>query len=561
LERALGELGPDLPLQIRTIDKIVAPRELAAAPGFFDHERAVEYLNSVRAELILWGGVQNSGGTPIVHLYESTPVEGAQFGGTYNPRDFKLPDLDEMAPVVALIVATRIAGERWWLNRTGTATALRSAIAPVAWLVSTNFQQFPVSRDTVARVNFILAVALQIQGDLAWDDRPVRDAVSNYLVAFDAWNTPNFALERSMTLRWLASDFGLFGLMYRDPKTQEGAVRLLREAIAEYPKVPESGDVAITQETIGDTLEALSDGSDRRQLSEAIDAYEAALKAFRKDNQPAKWALLQRNIALTQLRLASQQVGTRNLQDTLRRLDEVLSVCKRDSMPYEWAMTEEVRGEVLLVWGDRQLGSQGDQQAISAEKAALEVLTQQAAPVVWGQAQMVLGSALSRIAQAEGAPERLEEAISALRASSIKELRERAPVAWIEAQDTLAVSLQTLGEIEWEEAARGGSWRRLDRRAHQHFEESIATARMGLQEADEERFPILWADLESVLGASLEQIGQLEAAEGESTSSYHLTEAVTAERAALRVQTIERSPDNWADSQIYLGEALGAGRA
>jgi hypothetical protein len=34
LERALGELGPDLPLQIRTIDKIVAPRELAAVLDF-----------------------------------------------------------------------------------------------------------------------------------------------------------------------------------------------------------------------------------------------------------------------------------------------------------------------------------------------------------------------------------------------------------------------------------------------------------------------------------------------------------------------------------------------
>jgi tetratricopeptide (TPR) repeat protein len=160
-----------------------------------------------------------------------------------------------------------------------------------------------------------------------------------------------------MTLRWLATDFGLFGLMYRDPKTQESAVRLLREAIAEYPNVPESGDVAITQEAIGDTLEALSDGSDRRELSEAIDAYEAALKTFRKDNQPATWALLQRNIALTQTTLARQEVGTEHLQEAIRRLDEVLGVCNRDSMPYEWAMTEEARGEVLLDWGDRQLAN------------------------------------------------------------------------------------------------------------------------------------------------------------------------------------------------------------
>jgi tetratricopeptide (TPR) repeat protein len=67
---------------------------------------------------------------------------------------------------------------------------------------------------------------------------------------------------------------------------------------------------------------------------------------------------------------------------------------------------------------------------------------------------------------------------------------------------------------------------------------------------------VAWAYLQGKLGTSLEVIGVSEEANGKYEATEHLNEAVEADRAALHVMTMESDPENWADTQDTLGDAL-----
>jgi hypothetical protein len=139
LNRELARLAGSMPIEIRHVDATLAPELAGQAPGSLSRLEAVENMRRVGAGFILWGSVEHRGGKAIAQLYESSWVEGAQFGETHKPRDFALPQLpiEQLGPIVTLIAAAQMA-------RLGIATspraraALASAIAPVERLADAN---------------------------------------------------------------------------------------------------------------------------------------------------------------------------------------------------------------------------------------------------------------------------------------------------------------------------------------------------------------------------------------------------------------------------------------
>jgi tetratricopeptide (TPR) repeat protein len=262
---------------------------------------------------------------------------------------------------------------------------------------------------------------------------------------------------------------------------------------------------------------------------------------------------------VTLAELGKEESGTQHLAEAVQIFNEVLTVRTREAMPYEWAITQEALGECLSALAELEPGRGYEAQAVAAEKSALEVLTLQADPAAWARARAALGIALSSLGREDNAPEKLQEAISALRLGATKELRTLAPIAWSEEQAALAVALLTLGYSESnEEASSGSDWRRLDRLADEHLQEAVAAARAGLEEASEKATPQLWARLKGQLGATLETIGEREANRGEAVALDHFGEAAEAERSALRALTSKNAPDNWANAECELGDALEA---
>jgi hypothetical protein len=181
----------------------------------------------------------------------------------------------------------------------------------------------------------------------------------------------------------------------------------------------------------------------------------------------------------------------------------------------------------------RTSSSGGDEQAVAADRQALEVLTPEVDPGNWATADELRGGATDQ-------------------------MRERDPDARVSAQAALAMTLEQLGELEWHQE-RGDESRayQLDRASEEHMEEAVAAARAGLTMVTEQGSPNMWGYLQDQQAAALEEIGYREASNHDNgLASEHLGEAVAADRAALRTLTMTNAPDNWADAERNLGDAL-----
>jgi tetratricopeptide (TPR) repeat protein len=224
-------------------------------------------------------------------------------------------------------------------------------------------------------------------------------------------------------------------------------------------------------------------------------------------------------------------------------------------MPHEWAVTQLLLGETLEKLGEQEPGASYFAEAVSAEKSALEVLRPGEHPDFWPEAQGALGTALSGVAQRDNSIDDFKHAIAAMRAGATDGVRERDPQEWLKIRSVLVMSLDQLGQLEWrQESLDQSNWETLDRSAEEHLEEAVVTARASLGEASKDG--TTWAYLQSKLGDSLGVIGAREAANNKDEAAEHLQEGITADRAALRVMTMQNDPENWADTENTLGDAL-----
>ena len=245
------------------------------------------------------------------------------------------------------------------------------------------------------------------------------------------------------------------------------------------------------------------------------------------------------------------------MRDAVAILNDVLLVRTRAQMPHEWAVTQLLLGEALEKLGEQDLRASYFAEAVAADKSALEVLRPGDTPDYWSEAQGAMGTALSGVAQRDNSIDDFKQAIDAMRAGATDDLRERDPQEWLKIRSVLVMSLNQLGHLEWrQDSLDQGNWRALDRSAEEHLEEAVVTARASLEEASKDKPLTVWAYLQSELGDGLGAIGTRETANNKYEAAEHLQEAIAADRAALRVMTMQNDPENWADTQNTLGDTL-----
>jgi tetratricopeptide (TPR) repeat protein len=214
-------------------------------------------------------------------------------------------------------------------------------------------------------------------------------------------------------------------------------------------------------------------------------------------------------------------------------------------------------GEALQQLGRRDPTASYYADAVTAEKSALEVLRPDNDPRSWSQAETDLGAALSGIGMRDNSREEFQQAIDTIRAGATDEFRQREPYSWLRAESMLAMALEQLGSLEmYQESLDESNSDALDRSSREHLEEAVTTARASIPEASRDGDKIEWSYLQGMLGTSLEVIGESEEADDKYEATEHLKEAVEADRAALRVMTMKIDPENWADTENTLGDAL-----
>jgi tetratricopeptide (TPR) repeat protein len=143
--------------------------------------------------------------------------------------------------------------------------------------------------------------------------------------------------------------------------------------------------------------------------------------------------------------------------------------------------------------------------------------------------------ALRRQGAERGDNAALLQSMSAYRALLDEWPRDQAPLVWATMQSNLGAVLTTLGEREPGTA---------------HLEEAVAAFRAALEEQTRDRAPLDWAMTQMNLGSALWRLS------GREPGTTRLEQAVAAHRAALEEWTRDRAPLNWATAQTNLGIAL-----
>jgi tetratricopeptide (TPR) repeat protein len=273
------------------------------------------------------------------------------------------------------------------------------------------------------------------------------------------------------------------------------AAELYRQAVGYVP----DGHIDVRRRYLGQEANALYRQGDERgdnvAALQAIERYQALLRAADRAAYPPQWAETQNNLGIALETLGERESGVTHLQEAVAAYRAALEEWRRDRVPLAWAQTQNNLGVALGRLGERESGTAHLQEAVAAFRAALEERARERVPLAWAETQNNLGIVLGKLGERESGTAHLQEAVAAYRAVLVEWRRDRVPLDWATTQNNLGTALEALGERESGTA---------------HLQEAVAAYRAALEERTRERVPLAWAATQNNLGIALETLGERE---------------------------------------------------
>jgi tetratricopeptide (TPR) repeat protein len=220
---------------------------------------------------------------------------------------------------------------------------------------------------------------------------------------------------------------------------------------------------------------------------------------------------------------------------------DALKELNPDRSPQKWAAIHFQLGIALTELGTRESGTVQLKSAMAAFGEALRLTTRERTPDEWAIIRTSMGETLRMLGERHSETNYLKQAVAYHREALTILTRERNPRGWAMTQRHVGNALTLLGITE------------LDKNSAKiYFKEAVDTFTEALKEETRERVPRDWAGNQLNLGIALFELGLREP----QSETKHLRQAVEAFRHALEVQTRERLPLDWARTQDNLGSAL-----
>lgn len=274
--------------------------------------------------------------------------------------------------------------------------------------------------------------------------------------------------------------------------------------------------------------------SDTKELDEAVDVLEAAIRSPALAQLPEQTAQLKTNLTLVLISLGGRESGTGHLEEAARYAREALAIRTRAAAPNEWARLQNNLGFALYMRGIRDQSNDLIVEAEAAFRSALEVWTRERDPLSWANAENNLGVAVGQIGEHDPGTRKLEEAVGYIEAALEVRTREIAPLSWAE-------SMTNLGSTYFSIGARSGE--------QKWFDQAIAAFDQAMAEITRERDPLRWAALQMNVGVVHSTLSTY------TGKPEPLTEALAAYQQALGERTRERVPLDWALTMNSIGNA------
>lgn len=231
------------------------------------------------------------------------------------------------------------------------------------------------SASKVEKLEMLLEIAADLQTQPK-TPKPLYDAIALYQRALD-WCGEEYPLwqgralaGKGIALRSLP-DAGLQGLLESKAALLAALPKLQAHATPE--------EVAEAEMNLGLVLQALVP-LNAAQLSEAVQAYQRALRVFSGPTHPQAYAIVQNNIAIAYLSLplAPEQAGMRQAL-AVQAWEEALQWVNRNEHPNEYAMLHNNLANTLQYLPSTH-PVENNQRAIAAYDQALQVRTRQDMP-------------------------------------------------------------------------------------------------------------------------------------------------------------------------------------
>ncbi|WP_298374735.1 tetratricopeptide repeat protein [Azospirillum sp.] len=297
--------------------------------------------------------------------------------------------------------------------------------------------------DALARRQAATRVERARLSKLRLDHRAAADhflAAANLLPAGDTEARGNRLTDSADALRHHGEERG-------DNDALRRAIARYREALPPHARHPALwGRI---QNNLGDALRVLGEReSGTGRLTEAVEAFQNALREHTQERVPLEWAATQNNLGNTLTRLGERESGTGRLIEAVEAFQNALREHTQERVPLKWATTQNNLGAALRVLGERESGTGRLTESVEAYRNALRERTQERVPLAWARTQTNMGGALRLLAERNRDVDSAKQAVAAQDAA-LAVFRAAGADYYIEvASKNLALARATLAELE-----------------------------------------------------------------------------------------------------------------
>lgn len=193
---------------------------------------------------------------------------------------------------------------------------------------------------------------------------------------------------------------------------------------------------------------------DTDAMRRSVEAFRDALPTLQAAGNDTKWALTQRNLAVSLLYLSRREVGTGSLHEAVRALRAASAVWERLDNEADWGEDQSILCAVLSRLGQMEDSTERLAEAVAAGRASLAAEDNGDTELADAKISINLTEALTRLGERESGTEPLEEAVALSRQSLTAILKDEDDILeddeqteWqLQQQGNLGAALCRLGE-------------------------------------------------------------------------------------------------------------------
>jgi hypothetical protein len=173
------------------------------------------------------------------------------------------------------------------------------------------------------------------------------------------------------------------------------SVAAYRNVLASLNKETQPFDWGLRQEGVGVGLIAIGERKkDKASLEAGINALREAAGALGRENYPQHWASIKLRTGVNYHKLGMMEGSSQHFKQSVEAFIQAAEILNRGSDPVRWADLQNNLGRVLYDMGERANAVPVIEQAVAAFRLSLEARSRELAPAYWASTQNNLGTAL-----------------------------------------------------------------------------------------------------------------------------------------------------------------------